>query len=167
MEAACFLHIPGNLDLLKAELSEMNGEFRPSFMAPGFSTFIIDQKAYHTLKKNRPKLALAMGFNAQRVEHTPNVFCKNQELIFAQGSECYYQDPKGQVWHAPMSDFETIANLAQIQTPSNAPSRAWLKIAQAFQLYPKVATRRGLRNRKCSRRSGPLSLKPELKTYRH
>lgn len=137
MTSVFFLYLPKNLDLLKAELKEYRGDIRPSFMTPGFATFIIDNIALQSLKQNKPKLCLAMGFDAKRVEHEASVWCENQELFFSGDEEFYFRDPKGQVWHGDSRLFAKMAQLSTIKLPPYSPSRAWLKIAQAFALYPR------------------------------
>lgn len=138
MNSVFFLHLPGNLDLLKKELTNFPGEFRPSFSTPGFVTFKIDEKATAALKKESPSLCLAMGFDATRTEDlAASVWCEDGELKFIQAKELVFRDPKGNLWHGKTSNFALISQLANLTQPSEAPSRAWLKIAQACLLFPR------------------------------
>lgn len=138
MNSVFFLHLPGNLDLLKKELTNFPGEFRPSFSTPGFITFKVDDRALSALKRQTPSLCLAMGFDAVRVEDlAASVWCEDGELKFVQAKELVFRDPKGNLWHGKCSSFELLSQLANLQQPEQAPSRAWLKIAQACQLFPR------------------------------
>ncbi|MBH47901.1 MAG: hypothetical protein CME71_06985 [Halobacteriovorax sp.] len=140
MKAIFFLHIPGNLDLLKAQLATYPGTLNPSFLAPGFSTFKADDVAYKALKEKPPFMALAMGEDASRNElsTTATVWVENKELIFSHHGEFSYRDKKDQIWQGLCPEFEKLTKLATIELPPLAPSRAWLKIAQAFSLFPKA-----------------------------
>ena len=138
MSSVFFLHLPGNLDLLKAELSNLPGEFRPSFSTPGFATFKVDDKAMSALKKQSPALCLVMGFDATRVENQDaSVWVEDGELIFTPAKQLIFRDPKNNLWHGKSLNFEFMSQLASIKLPAQAPSRAWLKIAQACQLFPR------------------------------
>ncbi len=134
MHTIFFLHLPPNLDLLKAQLKEYPGDIRPSFQTKGFATFIVDDRARQAILREPPFLCLAWGFGAKRVEHSPSVWTERDQLIFVEQDELFFRDPKDNVWHAPCAQFSQLAQLAQLQLPENSPSRAWLKIAQAFKL---------------------------------
>lgn len=138
MASVFFLHLPGNKDLLMAELELIPGEFKPSFMTPGFSTFIIDDKAKRSLTKKTPVLSLAYGYDAKRIDHEASVWVENSELIFSGANEFNFRDPKGNIWHGESPNFDKICKLVQITLPDSAPSRAYLKIAQAFHLFPRA-----------------------------
>lgn len=138
MASVFFLHLPGNKDLLMAELELMSGEFKPSFMTPGFSTFLIDEKAKRSLARKKPVLSLAHGYDAKRIDNEATVWVENNELVFSGSNKFNFRDPKGNIWHGECPDFDKICKLAQIPLPESAPSRAYLKIAQAFHLFPKA-----------------------------
>tara|TARA_R110000868_G_scaffold117600_15_gene312531 strand:- start:36572 stop:37423 length:852 start_codon:yes stop_codon:yes gene_type:complete len=140
MKAVFFLHIPGNFDLLKAQLATYPGVINPSFLAPGFSTFKADDIAYKALKEKPPFMALAMGEDATRNEtlETASVWVENKELVFSSHGGFSYRDKKDQIWQGVCPGFEKLIELSAIKLPTQAPSRAWLKIAQAFSLFPKA-----------------------------
>lgn len=138
MSSVFFLHLPGNLDLLKAQIKDYPGSFRPSFSTPGLCTFLIDEKAKSALKNNPPSLALCYGFDATRVtEGEASVWCENQELVFSGKENFIFRDPKNNLWQGKSDGFSIIAKLSKLKTPSDSPSRAWLKIAQACELFPR------------------------------
>mgnify|MGYP003640269431 CR=1 FL=1 len=139
MKALFFLHIPANLDLLKAQLASYPGVINPSFSAPGFSTYKADDIAYQALLAKPPFLTLAMGEDASRSDQqqTPSVWVENKELHFNKSDTFSYQDKKNQIWSGSCPGFSSLSQAASIKLPQEAPSRAWLKIAQAFALYPR------------------------------
>ena len=143
MAHAFFLHLPKNRDLLQAELTLISENIRPSFSSNGFSTFIVDSADLKKLQNTPIIFALCHGLEAKRSDTECSVWYENEELYFNGKTNFAYKDNKGQVWVADCPQFASIAKLSQIKQPDAAPSRAYLKIAQAFEYFHRDRDRDG------------------------
>lgn len=131
-----FLCIPTNTDLLKAELAEFKDKIKISFNVPGFITCLCEEPFQQELVKNPPLLSLAMGKNAKRIsDKDPTIWVEHDELKVSGDSHFIFKDKKDNLWQAECFHFEKLIELIQLELPQQAPSRAWLKIAQAFKAF--------------------------------
>ena len=128
-----FLCIPTNTDLLKAELLEFKDKIKVSFNVPGFITCLCEESLINKFINNPPLLSLAMGKDATRVQNqTPTIWIEQNELKVTGDTSFVFKDKKENLWSGNCFNFENLINLIQLKLPTEAPSRAWLKIAQAF-----------------------------------
>ncbi|PIP88610.1 MAG: hypothetical protein COW01_13810 [Bdellovibrionales bacterium CG12_big_fil_rev_8_21_14_0_65_38_15] len=129
-----FLCIPTNTDLLKAELASFKDKIKISFNVPGFITCLCDESVLDDILKNPPLLSLAMGRDAKRIQdQAPTIWIEHDVLKVSGNPHFIFKDKKDNLWQADCFHFEKLIELIQLQLPEEAPSRAWLKIAQAFK----------------------------------
>ncbi len=136
MASIFFLCIPTNTDLLKAEILESYKYLKISFNVQGFITCLCDDSEIANTIKAPPSISLYSGISATRSNDLePTVWIDKDKLFFSGEKNFVFIDKKENLWQAQNCDLSELINLNNIELPKDAPSRAWLKIAQAFQYF--------------------------------
>lgn len=131
-----FLCVPTNTDLLKAELALHLDKIKISFNVPGFITCLCEESYLQQICDHPPILALAMGKDASRVQNlAPTLWIEHDEFKVSGDKNFIFKDKKDNLWAGDCFNFSTFIELIQFKLPDQAPSRAWLKIAQAFDYF--------------------------------